>query len=94
MSVAIGTAQPSRPPPPAMAVTAYNAAGTAMPQTAAMTGSAAVAGVRSSPTTNSRFSSMPATRKKRVSSPSVAQCPTDRSSPRDGMPKWKSRICS
>lgn len=87
MSVAIGTAQPCRLPPPSAATVTYSPAGTIIPDTAATTGSAAVAGVRSSPTTSSRFSSIPATRKKTVSSPSEAQCPTDRSSPRAGTPK-------
>lgn len=58
-----------------------------MPQAAAMTGRAAVAGVRSEPTISSRFSSIPATRKKTVSRPSEVQWPTDRSSPSAGIPK-------
>lgn len=78
---------------PRPAVSAYRAAGTIMPHAAATTGRAAVAGVRSSPTTSSRLSSMP-TRKKTARSPSAVQCPTDSSSPRAGIPKWKSRIAS
>lgn len=91
MSVAIGTAQPDREPPPAEATATYRAAGTAIPHTAATTGSAAAAGVRSSPATSSRFSSMPATRKNTVSSPSAAQCPTERSRPSAPITKCASR---
>ncbi len=89
MSVAVGTAQPAREPPPALLVTVYTSAGTAMPHRAATTGSAAALGSFRSPATSSRFSSMPATKKKIASRPSAAQCATDRFSPRASGPKWK-----
>ena len=74
MSVAIGTAQPSRFSGwPAARLTAMKMApGTIIPPTAAAIGSAARAGSRRSPATNSRFSSSPTTKKKIASSPSAA----------------------
>ena len=51
-------------------------AGTATPPTAAATGTIALDGLRSSPETNSRFSSSPAMKKKIASRPSEAQWPT------------------
>ena len=56
-----------------------NSAGTTMPPTAAITGSSAFLTCDSSPTTSSRLSSSPATKKNSASSPSLAQSPTVRS---------------
>ena len=74
MSVAIGTAHPSRfsgwPATRLMAMKI--AAGKIMPPTAAAIGSAARAGSRRSPATNSRLSSTPTTKKKIASRPSAA----------------------
>ncbi len=52
------------------------AAGTTIPPTAAAIGSAARAGSRRSPATNSRLSSSPTTKKKIASSPSAAHSAT------------------
>ena len=74
MSVAVGTAQPVEVlgmPAPTLIATKI-AAGTTMPPTAAAIGSAARAGSRRSPATNSRLSSTPTTKKKIASSPSAA----------------------
>ena len=80
MSVAVGIAHPVRPAPPPAVVTATKiSAGTAIPPTAAATGSAARRGSRRSPATNSRLSSSPATKKKIASSPSAAQAARGRS---------------
>ncbi len=80
MSVAVGIAQapPSAAAPPdaARAMTA----GTIMPPTAAKTGRVAARRLLSSPVSSSRFSSIPATKKKIASSPSEAQCARERSS--------------
>lgn len=89
MSVAVGTAQPPSEPPPTTLTSAYTSAGTAIPHTAAMTGSAAAFGSRSSPATISRFSSIPATKKKTAISPSAAQCWTERCRPMAPGPRWK-----
>lgn len=78
MSVAVGIAQPPGCPPGPLLATAKTIAGSATPQMAATTGSTAALGVRSSPATNSRLSSIPATKKKMVSSPSLAQVSNDR----------------
>ena len=80
MSVADGMAHPRRTPsaPPRFTST-KNSAGTAIPPTAAATGSAARRGSRRSPATNSRLSSRPATKKKIASSPSAAQVASVRS---------------
>lgn len=94
MSVAVGTAQPAREPASAVLVSVYTSAGTAIPHRAATTGRAAAFGSRRSPATSSRLSSMPATKKKTASSPSAAQCATDRCSPRASGPKWKSLTLS
>lgn len=79
MSVAVGIAQPPGCPPLPELTTANRIAGSATPQRAAMTGSRAALGLRSSPATNSRLSSMPATKKKIVSRPSLAQASRVRS---------------
>ena len=72
MSVAIGMAQPEEPSP--LGLTARNsAAGTTIPPMAAMTGSAARRGSRSSPSTSSRLISKPTTKKKTVINPSLIQ---------------------
>src|SRR4051812_25209285 len=74
MSVAIGTAHPSRfsgCPVTTLMVTKI-AAGKIIPPTAAAMGSAARAGSRRSPATNSRLSSTPTTKKKIASKPSAA----------------------
>ena len=65
-SVAVGIAQPRSAPSPTWAVKATKtAAGTIIPPTAAAMGSAARAGSRRSPATNSRLSSRPTMKKKR-----------------------------
>ncbi|CAM5726382.1 hypothetical protein SGLAM104S_02850 [Streptomyces glaucescens] len=60
-----------------------------MPHSAATTGRAAALGSRRSPATSSRLSSMPATKKKTASSPSAAQCATERFRPSVSGPMWK-----
>lgn len=89
MSVAVGTAHPSSDPPPATLTSTYTSAGTAIPHTAATTGSTAAFGSFRSPATSSRLSSIPATKKNTASSPSAAQCSMERSSPRAAGPMWK-----
>jgi hypothetical protein len=82
MSVAVGIAQPrntSPSPPASPAVTAYSRAGRTTPQAAAAMGSAALLRSERSPATNSRLSSIPATRKNTASRPSAAQVPRLRS---------------
>ena len=95
MSVADGIAQPRRAPsaPPRLNRT-KKSAGTAMPPTAAATGSAARRGSRRSPATNSRLSSRPATKKKIASRPSAAQVPSVRSRCSDAGPTRVSRSAS
>ncbi len=78
MSVAVGMAQPrsaSPSPPKRVTTPTKTTAGTATPQNAATTGTAALAGERRSPTRNSRLSSRPATKKKIARRPSAAQWP-------------------
>ena len=99
MSVAVGIAQPpmSSPPPLLAAKATKIRAGTATPPKAAAIGTAALPGLRSSPSTNSCFSSRPTRKKNTASRASAAQWLTLRSrvsrglsgSPRTG-PKWKS----
>ena len=81
MSVAVGMAHPSSSPPTPerCTVTTYRIAGTATPLSAAAIGRTALVRSDRSPTTNSRLSSMPATRKKRASSRSADQAPRVRS---------------
>src|SRR6478609_7387812 len=82
MSVAVGIAQPrntSPSPPASNAVPTKSSAGTATPHTAAAIGSAALLRSDRSPATNSRLSSIPATRKNTASSPSAAHVPRLRS---------------
>ena len=75
MSVAAGIAQPPGWPEDVVAFTSVNSsAGTATPHSAAVTGTSASTGRRSEPTTNSRFSSRPATKKNSVRAPSAPQC--------------------
>jgi hypothetical protein len=81
MSVAIGMPQPSTPGRPALRARKVSA-GTSIPPTAAMAGSAALRGSRSSPSTSSRLISRPATKKNRVISPSFTQSRRSRSSSR------------
>ncbi len=63
MSVAIGMPHPSAPTPPALKATKINA-GTIMPPSAAIAGSAAARGLASSPLTSSFLISSPTTKKK------------------------------
>ena len=71
-SVAIGIPHPWAPGPP-RTTTTKNSAGTAIPVAAAITGSSAARGRRSSPVVSSRLISRPATRKKRAIRPSLIQ---------------------
>jgi hypothetical protein len=81
MSVATGMAH-ACPAPGAPALMARaSSAGTIMPPSAAITGSVADLRSASSPTTSSRFSSRPATKKNTANRPSLAQVPTVRSRP-------------
>jgi len=73
MSVATGTGQADEMPLAPNPTPRQTSAGTTMPATAAIAGSAARRTDDSSPTTSSRFSSHPATKKKTASSPSFAQ---------------------
>src|SRR6478609_4669775 len=95
MSVAVGTAHPRSTSPPtgptAREVTAKSTAGRATPHRAAAIGSAALAGSARSPTTNSRLSSTPATKKNTASSPSDAHCARLRSRCRAAGPTRRSR---
>ena len=68
----------------------YSSAGSTMPPIAAAIGSAARAGSRRSPATNSRFSSRPTTKKKIARSPSAAHCSSVRSRCAPAGPSWKS----
>jgi hypothetical protein len=82
MSVAVGIAQPrntSASAPASRAVPAYRMADAAIPHAAGAMGSAALVRSARSPPTNSRLSSIPATRKNRASSPSAVHVPTVRS---------------
>ena len=80
MSVAVGMAQPANASGPAARLTSTKkSAGTAIPPTAATTGSAARRGSRRSPATNSRLSSNPATKKKIANNPSAAHASNVRS---------------
>jgi hypothetical protein len=94
MSVAVGTAQPWKDTSPATLTRQYTSAGTAIPHSAATTGNAAADGDFSSPATSSRFSSIPATKKKIVSSPSDAQWAPDRWRLSADGPKWKPTAAS
>ena len=76
MSVATGTAQPWRVPPPSTLMTMKTSAGPAMPQAAAVIGTIASAGRRRLPSVNSRLSSRPEMKKKTVSRPSEAHSAT------------------
>ena len=94
MSVAVGMAHPCNASPSAPSsrtVPTKTSAGTMTPPTAATTGTTALAGVRRSPTRNSRLSSRPATKKKMASRPSPAQCPMVRSRCPHSMPTTVSR---
>ena len=66
------------------------AAGTTTPPTAAIAGSIAFDSELSSPMTSSRLSSTATMKKNTASSPSVTQCPVDRSSWRIGISRWAS----
>src|SRR6478752_4937842 len=94
MSVAIGTAHPSRfsGRPAARLMAMKIAAGTTIPPTAAAIGRAARRGSRRSPATNSRLSSNPTTKKKMASSPSAAHPETGRRRWSDSGPTANSDI--
>ena len=72
MSVAMGMPQPRTPVPPRFTATNIRA-GTTMPPSAAMAGSAARRGSFSSPTETSRLISKPTTKKNNVIRPSLTQ---------------------
>ena len=73
VSVGIGTPQPCAHCPDGI-TSAYSAAGTAMPPSAAAAGNAAERRVARRPTVNSRLISRPTRRKKIVRRPSFTQC--------------------
>lgn len=91
MSVATGMAQPLSIPGVPKPMDAAMIAGTRTPPHAAMIGSIAALRSASLPTTSSRLSSRPATKKKTASSPSCAQVPRLRSRWSADGPIWKSR---
>ena len=70
----------------------YTAAGTTIPPSAAAIGSAARAGSRRSPATNSRLSSSPTTKKKIANSPSAAHADTLSLKCKDSGPNANSEI--
>ncbi len=72
MSVAMGIPQPCTASPPALKPR-KTSAGTTMPPSAAITGRAAWRGSASSPTSSSRLSSRPTTKKKNAIRPSLIQ---------------------
>ena len=89
MSVAVGIGQPSTVGVPAVNARKI-AAGTITPPSAAIAGSSALESEFSSPMTSSRFSSTATMKKKIASSPSLIQCPAERSSRSHGMSRWAS----
>ncbi len=75
MSVATGIAQPLDAPGAPRATARNTRAGATMPPSAATTGRTAARASESSPTTSSRLSSRPATKKNTASRPSATSAP-------------------
>ena len=82
MSVAIGMPQPSLPSPPALNARKI-AAGTIIPPSAAIAGSATARRSRSSPTTSSRLISIPTTKKNTAINKSLTTWPRSSSNTYD-----------